>query len=126
MPAGKSKKAGVIALTFYTRLVPGSFSGYAVGPLILIRHEFRDDAGLHAHEETHVAQFWRRPFTHDLRYMVSRSYRQACEVEAYRAQLALAPWGLMKFADSLSKKYGLRLTEAEARQLLSESANASH
>lgn len=99
-------------------LVPARFAGYAVGPVVLIRPEFRDDAGLHAHEATHVAQFWRRPFTHDLRYLVSRAYRQACEVEAYRAQLTLAPWGLEKFAASLAGKYRLDINLDAARELL--------
>lgn len=112
--------------TIYTSLIPFGFSGYAVGPIILIRPEHREDAGLHAHERAHVAQFWRRPLTHDLRYLLSRKYRLVCEVEAYRAQLKLAPWGLDKFALSLASKYQLDISVDEARLLLSELPNASN
>lgn len=108
----------MLSLTIYTKFIPAQFSGYSIGPVVLIRPEFRDDAGLHAHEAMHAAQFWRRPFTHDLRYLVSRAYRQACEVEAYRAQLVLAPWGLEKFAASLAGKYRLGISLEGARALL--------
>ncbi|TSP13972.1 hypothetical protein [Cupriavidus campinensis] len=103
------------------RLIPKRFDGFSFGPLVLIRPG--TSAGLLAHELTHVAQFWRRPFTHAIRYQFSPAYRQACEVEAYRAQLAVNGWEVrrvIRLASSLAGKYGLRLTNMEAMRLLAE------
>lgn len=107
-------------MVIYTDRVPQPFAGFAIGPLILIRPQFREDAGLLAHEQTHVRQFLRCPFTHDLRYTLSRTYRQACEVEAYREQLKHAPAALGKFAAFLATRYDLRITTEQARSLLEE------
>lgn len=101
-------------------LVPRHFDGISLGPIVLLRPDV--SAGLIAHELAHVRQFWRRPFTHGPRYLLSKAYRQACEVEAYRAQLQAAgrtPSRIANLARYLATKYRLDLDEETAVRLLS-------
>lgn len=111
------------AIVLYTdRLIPARFAGYTVGPLILIRPSHRWDRGLLEHERVHVAQFWRTLGLSGIGYWLSRRYRLACEVEAYREQLrwdsspALAA---RLFARFLSEKYDLKISVDQALAELS-------
>lgn len=100
-------------------LVPRRFDGISLGPIVLLRPGM--SAGLLAHELTHVRQFWRRPFTHAPRYLLSRAYRQACEVEAYRAQLRVAgatPSRIAALARHLATHYRLGIDADTAKRLL--------
>ena len=99
-------------------LIPPSLAGINLGLVTLIRPRFKDDVGLHAHEAVHSEQFRRRPFTHHLRYLLDHDYRLACEVEAYKVQILHSPHDVSRFADSLSSKYRLKITQAEALELL--------
>lgn len=45
-------------LTFYTNSMPDPFDGYAIGPVILLRPENKNDEPLYLHEVQHVKQFW--------------------------------------------------------------------
>lgn len=45
------------AIIRYTDNIPESFGGMAYGPVIFIRPKYRDDKGLHAHEQEHVKQW---------------------------------------------------------------------
>ncbi len=75
-------------MTFYTnKFIPSGSAGCARGPCIFIRPDHRGDAGLLAHEQVHVSQWWRTLGLHSLLYLVSKKYRLAAEVEAYRKQL---------------------------------------
>lgn len=106
-------------MTFYTdRFIPEGFAGWHFGPLIFIRPEYLGDVGLFAHERTHVRQFWRRPFTHMIRYRWQRSYRLACEVEAYRVQLAHNPQHAALYAGFIATRYGLKVSPARALAML--------
>jgi hypothetical protein len=111
-------------MIFFTdALVPDGFEGYAFGPLAFIRPRRRDDAGLIAHEETHVEQFWRLPIIHSIRYRWDADYRLACELEAYRVQLthSLADWrqaDAALFAEFIATKYDLEITAEAALALL--------
>jgi len=97
-----------VVLTLYTNCcIPGRFAGYTIGPVILIRPEYRDDKGLLAHEQAHVRQFWRTFGLMPLLYWLIHSYRFQAEVEAYRAQLRYAPKQALQFARFISDKYGL-------------------
>jgi hypothetical protein len=101
------------------RFVPRRFDGLSLGPIVLLRPG--TSIGLIAHELTHVRQFWRRPFTHGPRYLLSRSYRLACEVEAYRAQLQAAgstPARVSRLAEHLATQYRLGLDHETAIRLL--------
>ncbi|MCP3023252.1 hypothetical protein [Cupriavidus basilensis] len=100
-------------------LIPARFDGYSLGPLVLVRPGA--SPGLIAHEKTHVRQFWRWLGTSGLVYQFSRKWRQRFEVEAYRAQLAVAgPAQAQHFAESLATKYDLAITEQEALTLLTK------
>lgn len=106
-------------MVFYTRrFVPRGFAGCARGPFIFIRPEYRNDRGLLEHEKAHVRQFWRTLGFHGLLKLVSRRYRLACEVEAYRKQLEYSPQDLRHFARFLATKYGFRLSTDQAVRLL--------
>lgn len=112
----------------------------AIGPVILIRPEKREDRGLVAHEVTHVGQwmmglalgllvaFLAAPHCpywtvlaglsiglHHLAYALSPTYRMLAEVRAYRRQLRYYPDDRSDlFGSFLAKRYGLRITVAEA------------
>ncbi|MGE8365975.1 hypothetical protein [Cupriavidus sp.] len=99
------------------RLIPARFDGYTVGPVVLVRPG--TSAALLAHEQTHARQFWRWLGCNGLLYQVSRRWRLRLELEAYRAQLAVAgaPAALPLSAD-LASRYDLDITQEEAyRQL---------
>ena len=81
-----------LALVFYTlRFIPEKYAGVTLAFLVLIRPSYREDAGLLAHEKTHVRQFWRTFGINMLRYYFSADYRLQAELEAYRMQLTYAP-----------------------------------
>ena len=107
-------------MAFYTNLfVRAGFAGCACGPLIFIRPTYRNDAGLLAHEQEHVKQFWRSPFMHGLRYRFSKPYRLACEVAAYRVQASRYQDDRRPMlAGFIADKYELGITQAEALELL--------
>lgn len=88
-----------------------------------IHPDYADDAGLLAHELTHVRQWWRRPLSHGKRYARSEVYRLNAEVEAFRAQLAAYPaehrdYYLDRLAHRLATYYGFGLTPDEAAEAL--------
>lgn len=107
---------------FYTnRFVPTGSAGCARGPLIFIRPEYKGDAGLLAHERVHVWQWLRTLGLHSFLYLLSDSYKLACEVEAYKAQAACyADDRTPMFAIYIADDYGLNITAAEALKLLRE------
>lgn len=101
------------------RFVPRRFDGLSLGPIVLLRPG--TSVGLIAHELAHVRQFWRRPLTHGPRYLLSKAYRLACEVEAYRAQLQAAgstPERIARLAHYLATQYRLGLDQETAVRLL--------
>lgn len=127
-------------------LAPG-FAGATQGPRIKIRPRYQDDHGLLEHEKTHVRQwyvltglglviavalavlvspaFWSAvlvtPCLHTLLYKFLRSYRQWCEVQAYRKQSALGGYANSDFAvTALVDKYDLKLSATEAAALLAD------
>jgi len=42
----------------YTDKLPANVGGRATGPVVRIKPEYRDDAGIHAHELVHVKQWY--------------------------------------------------------------------
>ena len=132
-------------LVHYTEKLANGFVGTAQGPLIKILSKYKDDAGLLAHEKTHVRQwyavlaiglllctlltlvvspaFWPlyglAPFLHPLLYKFVRPYRRLCEVRAYRKQIAIGGYTSNDFAVTmLVDKYDLGLSIYESRALL--------
>ena len=98
--------------------MPARFSGYTIGPIILIRPAKKGDAGLLAHEKVHVAQFWRSLGILPLLSLFVPSLKLKFEVEAYRKQLEFNPDSALVFAGFISTKYGLSITVADAMKLL--------
>lgn len=107
-----------LCLVFVTsRLLPARFDGYSFGPVVLVRPD--SSAALLVHEQTHVRQFWRYLGLNGLLYEFSSNWRLRFELEAYRAQLAVAgPAAAQGMASSLASNYGLDITQEEAYRLL--------
>lgn len=133
-------------LTIYTdRFIPDWVGARAIGPFVLIRPKYRDDKGIHAHEYTHVKQWYKWtalwailvtlallglpeaahvivPFyglsvgIFPLMYVLVKSFRLESEVEAYAAQVK-AGAELERMAKHLANpNYKLNITEKEARE----------
>lgn len=100
-----------------SRLIPARFDGYTVGPVVLVRPG--TSAALLAHEQAHARQFWRCLGFNGLLYWVSRRWRLRLELEAYRAQIAVAgPPAALPLSAALASKYDLGITQEEAYRLL--------
>lgn len=131
----------------YSGQLPSGFGGSAQGPLITIHPKHKGDDGLLEHEKTHVRQWylltglglviavvlalfvspalWAAttvvPFLHTLLYKFLRPYRQWCEVQAYRKQIAVGGYLSSDFAaTALVNKYDLNLKATEAAALLAK------
>ena len=106
-------------MIFYTnRFVPKGAAGCARGPIIFIRPEYRNDAGLLAHEKTHRAQWFLTFGLHSFLYLLAERYRLWSEVEAYKVQLEHSPGREDLFAKFIAEDYDLDITQAEALELL--------
>lgn len=105
--------------------IPQEFAGRCVGwRRVQIRSDYRNDAGLLAHEQRHVWQWWLNPL-HPLLMKFSRSYRLWSEVDAYRVQARCypdeqQPAKLAKFAEFIATRYGLDTSAAEVLRRLNE------
>jgi hypothetical protein len=116
--------------------LPRSFGAEAIAltsRLVLIVPEREHDAALIAHETEHCAQiaeqggwaiFWPR-------YLLSRSFRLECEIDAYQVQLEHQvkthgpQWReeyLARYSRRLAESYRLGITSEQARALLSHSS----
>ena len=131
-------------LTVYTDRLPRGVGGDAHGPVVRIRHQYRNDVGLHWHEWLHVRQWWIASAVslmalvfiapmeawllavavHPALYKFVRRYRLWAEVRAYRIQMQYpnasgVPLTLESAALRLmSPRYDLRLTMGMAKELL--------
>jgi hypothetical protein len=107
---------------FYTnKLIPQEYGANAIGPFIFIRPKYIDDTGLLEHEKVHVRQFWSTLGLFGIAYYLSKKYRLKYELEAYKEQLKY--YAVDKrplFAQYLSTKYGLDITQQEALELLTD------
>ena len=64
------------------------YDAFTAWPFIFIRPEYKDDQALIAHERVHYESMaWVTPFWW-LCYALSKSFRWAQEVKAYRVQIA--------------------------------------
>lgn len=122
-----------------------NFGGTTYGPLIMLLSKYKYDAGLLAHEKTHVLQWYMLlaiglvlctlmmllmstaiwPMLvaslslHQLLYKFIRPYRRWCEVKAYKKQISVGNYTSTDFAvTALVKNYDLGLSVDEARALL--------
>jgi hypothetical protein len=109
-------------ITYTNDMNPGT-GGYAIRATIYIRPEYQHDNGIHAHELTHVRQWWRNPLFHRWLYKRSRQARLQYEIEAFVTQLREYPIDELnakfkRFAFFLATKYDLRISEEEAEREL--------
>lgn len=93
-------------ITFYVNknsifLKHGKFSGMNYGFITFISRELSDinKQAIYIHEYTHYKQWKRKPFTHLIRYELSKKYRYECELEAYKNQCTVVnkPYVYAKF-----------------------------
>jgi len=105
-----------LKMTIYTSIIS---RGITLTPsLIFIPNWAKGNAAYLAHEQVHAEQqkrdgtitFWRR-------YLTNQEYRQAMEVEAYKAQIA-AGASLITCAMHLATEYNLGITQDQAMKLL--------
>lgn len=100
-----------------TCLIPAGFSAMTVWPFIFMRPECRLDTALIEHELVHYReQRWITPWWIAC-YLLSRKFRLAAEVRAYRRQIALGGITHAQAAQMLMQ-YRLGITLAEAEQSL--------
>ena len=96
----------------------------ALGPIIFIHPDSKDDKSLEEHEQEHARQCWRDwVILWIIKYLFVHDYRLKMEVGAYRRQLQFPPASnnpdaVKMFATWISKKYRLKITAAEAVTLL--------
>lgn len=103
-------------MIIYTdKLIPKGFDSITLGTVILIRPNKRGDIQLIRHEEAHVRQFWRSFGLFPILYLVSKTYRLKCEVEAYKESMDYGmPWhdaayNLRKYDSGLSYGAAIKL-----------------
>ena len=132
-------------MTIYTdRFMPDWVGARAIGPFVLIRPKYKDDKGIHAHEYTHVKQWYKwtalwvilvtlallalpeyisviAPLyglslgIFPVMYSLITSFRLESEAEAYAAQVK-AGADLNKMARHLANpNYKLGISEEEAK-----------
>jgi len=95
--------------------------GFTLSPnLIIINKKCKGDQALVAHEQTHVRQMQRDgKWTMRWRYVTSKNWRLAYELEAYRESVRVDPRPQL-YAKYLTDEYGLGLSYEDAVALLSE------
>jgi hypothetical protein len=107
-------------VTYTNRLIPKGFAAITLGFVILIRPQYRGDAGLIAHERIHVQQWKESWGAFWPRYLLSKRWRRDYEVEAYQEQLRYSPECLDLFAGYLANNYRLGISVDIARALLTK------
>lgn len=128
----------------YVGSLPKGFGGKVSMWRIEILRKYKGDAGLLEHEKWHVRQWWAAavttlllsallaaalgsawlilgllaPATHTLLYKI-KPYRKWSEARGYRIQLDAQRYASSQFAvDAMMHKYGLGLSDKEARKLI--------
>ena len=96
-----------------TKLIPDPFQAITIWPFILTKV---DNRGLIEHEMVHYReQAWVAPVWW-LRYLLSKSFRQAAEVRAYTRQIEVG--GITRLsAAAMMLNYKLDLTLTDALEL---------
>lgn len=84
-------------------------NGRAIGPLIFIRKDLKDDRGVYLHELEHVKQWFMTLSLHPLLYLL-RPYRQWSEMRAKLQEIRVAAdkdAAIRREAESLAHHYRL-------------------
>ena len=102
-----------------TKFIPKNFAAFSCWPFIFVLPSHASNAGLIEHETVHYnEQSWVTPIWL-LRYFLSKSFRLAAEVRAYKRQIAVGGISIPA-ATMLLLKYDLGITHQEACLLVSE------
>ncbi len=102
-----------------TRLVPKGFGAITVWPFIFVLPKKAGHTGLIEHELVHYReQAWIAPIWW-LRYLLSKSFRLAAEVRAYKRQIEVSEIGVTQAALWLTK-YKTGVTYQQAFELLTK------
>lgn len=107
----------------YTDDLPEGSGGIAKGPFVRIRPKYKDDKGLHVHEEEHVWQFYVTLGLHNILYDVSDKYQKWSEAQAYGAQYAAGADLDKMVRRMMSDIYDYTVTEDKARALIKAAAD---
>jgi hypothetical protein len=101
-----------------SNLVPKPFYAFTAWPFIVVKPEHADNVALIAHEMVHYKeQAWITPIWW-LRYALSKTFRIAAEVKAYKVQIIMGDMTPAQAAGWLMK-YDSSLTIEAATELLS-------
>ena len=109
-----------ITMIIKTTLIKKPFQAITVWPVIFVLPDQADNVGLLEHELVHYReQAWIAPLWW-LRYVLSKSFRLAAEVRAYKRQIEVG--GITRLtAAAMLLNYGLGITLEQALQKLPES-----
>lgn len=102
-----------------TTLIKNPFQAITVWPVIFVLPDQADNVGFIEHEMVHYReQAWIAPLWW-LRYVLSKSFRLAAEVRAYKRQIEVG--GITRLtAAAMLLNYGLGITLEQALQQLPE------
>ena len=102
-----------------TSRIPHDFDAVTVWPFIFVRPAYADNAALIAHEQVHYnEQAWVTPLWW-LRYGLSKKFRLAAEVRAYKVQIAMGGISRTAAAQKLVL-YRLDITMERALEALAQ------
>jgi len=105
-------------MIYATRLLFFADASTVNQKLILIQPRHINNAPLIAHERKHQEQMRRvGTVTFYIKYLFSKTFRQAAEVEAYKVQIEHGA-SAITCAMHLSRSYRLGITQAQALELL--------
>ena len=104
-----------------TTLIKKPFQAITIWPVILVLPDHAENVGLIEHEMVHYReQAWIAPLWW-LRYALSKSFRLAAEVRAYKRQIEVG--GITRLtAAAMLLNYGLGITLEQSLQLLEDPA----
>lgn len=102
-----------------TDLIPKGFDAFTFWPFIFIRPKCINDQGLIKHEMVHYKEQGVLSIPWLIRYFLSKKFRLAAEVRAYRVQIACEGITLVAAAKLLTT-YRLGISFEEAKSYLME------
>ncbi len=104
--------------------MPEEKGGYVSGLTVYIRPKYKDDIGIHKHEECHILQRYMTLGFHNVIKSLSEKYSQWVEISSYREQLKWPPattavaYYRKVYAGFIATRYGLDITNDEAYKRL--------
>ncbi len=100
-----------------TKLIFEGFEAFTFRPFIFVHPDHANNEGLIAHEMTHYKEQWWIPLIWVARYCLSKKFKLAAEIRAYKAQIAGKYLTTEQAAEWLVK-YDFNITYEESLKLL--------